>query len=162
MSKLTSTRESVTFACWPPEPVERLVRTINSAPGISTCSLTYNGSVIGVDDQGKFGASDAFALLGRPSNRDSRRKTMSTQDGASVTAWSGDCTIATDRPSAHDFAMLEELGFVRREAQAEANLAYEDWRCLPSGDGYAVYRAAQDRADAAQDDLALLTNLVAA
>ena len=69
---------------------------------------------------------------------------------------------ATDRPSAHDFAMLEELSFVRREAQAEATLAYEDWRCLPSGDGYCVYRAAQDRADAAQDDLARFSDRIAA
>jgi hypothetical protein len=64
--------------------------------------------------------------------------------------------------SAHDFALLEEFSFVRREAQAEANLAYEDWRCLRSGEAYAVYRAAQDRADAAQDDLARATELIAA
>ncbi len=55
---------------------------------------------------------------------------------------------------AYDYAILEELSFVRREAQAEADLAYEDWRLQPSRDAYAVYRAAQDRADAAQDDLA--------
>ncbi len=65
-------------------------------------------------------------------------------------------------PSAHDFAMREELDFVRREAQAEADLAYEDWRHLRSRDAYAVYRAAQDRADAAQDDLALATERLAA
>jgi hypothetical protein len=58
------------------------------------------------------------------------------------------------RPSTHDFAMLEELSFVRREAQAEATIAYEDWRLWPGGDSYTVYRAAQDRADAAQDELA--------
>jgi hypothetical protein len=58
------------------------------------------------------------------------------------------------RPSTHDFALLEELSFVRREAQAEATIAYEDWRLWPGGDSYAVYRAAQDRADAAQDELA--------
>jgi hypothetical protein len=62
----------------------------------------------------------------------------------------------------HDFAVLEELNFVRREAQAEANLAYEDWRSLRSRDAYAVYRAAQDRADAAQDDLAWVTERIAA
>jgi acyl-CoA reductase-like NAD-dependent aldehyde dehydrogenase len=87
---------------------------------------------------------------------------MSSQDGASAIAWSGDCTAATGRPSAHDFAMLEEISFVRREAQAEAELAYEDWRCLPSEGRYAVYRAAQDRADAAQDDLARLSDRIAA
>jgi acyl-CoA reductase-like NAD-dependent aldehyde dehydrogenase len=52
------------------------------------------------------------------------------------------------------YAVLEELRFVRREAQAEADLAYEDWRRIRSSETYAVYRAAQDRADAAQDDLA--------
>ncbi len=58
------------------------------------------------------------------------------------------------RPSVADYAVLEELSFVRREAQAEANLAYTDWRMLASRERYAVYRAAQDRADAAQDQLA--------
>lgn len=58
------------------------------------------------------------------------------------------------RPSVADYALLEELRYVRREAQAEANLAYEDWIARPGGEGYLVYRAAQDRADAAQDQLA--------
>jgi acyl-CoA reductase-like NAD-dependent aldehyde dehydrogenase len=65
--------------------------------------------------------------------------------------------FSVTRPSTHDFAMLEELSFVRREAQAEATVAYEEWRLWPSGESYAVYRAAQDRADAAQDDLARWT-----
>lgn len=59
-------------------------------------------------------------------------------------------------------AMLEELSFVRREAQAEANAAYEDWRDQPSRDRYAVYLAAQDRADTAQDQLAHWTHQLAA
>ena len=63
--------------------------------------------------------------------------------------------------STHAFAMLEELGFVRREAQAEADQAYADWKLLASGEAYAVYRAAQDRADAAQDDLAQLVDQLA-
>jgi hypothetical protein len=49
---------------------------------------------------------------------------------------------------------LYELDYARREAQAEADVAYSAWCALPNRDGYAVYRAAQDRADAAQDDLA--------
>ena len=65
-------------------------------------------------------------------------------------------------PSSHDFALFEELNFVRREAQAEADEAYADWRMLSSRDSYAVYRAAQDRADAAQDDLAALAAQLAA
>ena len=62
----------------------------------------------------------------------------------------------------HDYALFEELSFVRREAQAEADEAYEDWRALDTRDSYAVYRAAQDRADAAQDDLAALVSQLAA
>lgn len=50
--------------------------------------------------------------------------------------------------------MFHELQYVRREAQAEAELAYAAWSELAGRDGYAVYRAAQDRADAAQDQLA--------
>jgi hypothetical protein len=61
------------------------------------------------------------------------------------------------RPTTREYAMLEELSFVRREAQAEANAAYDDWRLEHSGETYTVYRAAQDRADAAQDELARWT-----
>lgn len=42
-------------------------------------------------------------------------------------------------------------------ANAEAWLALELWRGVPSRAGYAVYRAAADRADAAQDALAAAT-----
>jgi hypothetical protein len=38
-------------------------------------------------------------------------------------------------------------------ARAEANLAYDAWCALPGRDSYAVYRAAEDRADAAEDAL---------
>ena len=62
--------------------------------------------------------------------------------------------FSVTRPTTREYAMLEELSFVRREAQAEANVAYDDWRLVHSGETYAVYRAAQDRADAAQDELA--------
>lgn len=84
---------------------------------------------------------------------------MGTHDGLVVCGETG--AVERDRPSARDFAMLEELNFVRREAQAEADLAYLDWLRLRSRDTYAVYRAAQDRADAAQDDLALMAGLIA-
>jgi hypothetical protein len=66
------------------------------------------------------------------------------------------------RPSAREYALIEELSFVRREAQAEANVAYDEWRDQPSGERYAVYRAAQDRADAAQDELARCTREIRA
>jgi hypothetical protein len=38
-------------------------------------------------------------------------------------------------------------------ARAEANLAYAAWCATPGRMGYAVYRAAEDRADAAEDAL---------
>jgi hypothetical protein len=67
-----------------------------------------------------------------------------------------------NRSPAHEYAVLEELRFVRREAQAEADLAYEAWRLQRTIDAYSVYRAAQDRADAAQDDLADWVHRIAA
>jgi hypothetical protein len=62
--------------------------------------------------------------------------------------------LAVSSRMRHECALFEELTFVRREAQAEANLAYQAWRRSPCLEAYAVYRAAQDQADAAQDDLA--------
>lgn len=41
-------------------------------------------------------------------------------------------------------------------ARAEANLAYDGWSAAPGRETYAAYRAAEDRADAAQDALALV------
>jgi hypothetical protein len=64
---------------------------------------------------------------------------------------------AHQQRSSREYALLEEYGFVRREAQAEADLAYADWQAESCRDRYLVYRAAQDRADAAQDDLACFT-----
>ena len=49
--------------------------------------------------------------------------------------------------------MFEELSEAWRAAQLEATDAYELWSELPGRDAYAVYRAAQDRADEAQDAL---------
>jgi hypothetical protein len=40
-------------------------------------------------------------------------------------------------------------------ARAEANLAYEAWCETRGSDAFAVYRAAEDRADAAEQALAL-------
>jgi hypothetical protein len=68
--------------------------------------------------------------------------------------------LAISHPAALELELLEELSFVRRAAQAEANLAYSDWECRPSAERYVVYRAAQDRADAAQDELAHYTRRV--
>jgi acyl-CoA reductase-like NAD-dependent aldehyde dehydrogenase len=40
------------------------------------------------------------------------------------------------------------------DARDDAHEAYRAWRAAPHADTYAVYRAAQDREDAAQDTLA--------
>jgi hypothetical protein len=49
--------------------------------------------------------------------------------------------------------VLDELTFVWRAAQGEAANAYCHWRRVGDRTAYAIYRAAQDRADAAQDAL---------
>lgn len=41
-------------------------------------------------------------------------------------------------------------------SRAEANLAYDAWSATPGALAYGAYRAAEDRADAAQDALASL------
>ena len=53
-----------------------------------------------------------------------------------------------------------ELFAVWSAARAEANLAYAAWCELPGADSYAVYRAAEDRADAAEGALASITEHV--
>jgi hypothetical protein len=47
-----------------------------------------------------------------------------------------------------------ELIYAWRTAQEEALDAYDAWRFSPGRTEYLVYRAAQDRADAAQDVVA--------
>ena len=56
----------------------------------------------------------------------------------------------------------DELLAIWSVARAEANLAYEAWCELPGPDAYAVYRAAEDRADAAEQALVVAAPLVAA
>ena len=48
----------------------------------------------------------------------------------------------------------DELFTIWSAARAEANLAYQAWCDLPGADAYSVYRAAEDRADAAEQALA--------
>lgn len=48
----------------------------------------------------------------------------------------------------------DELFVLWSAARAEANLAYDAWCASPGGRGYAVYLAAEDRADAAEEALA--------
>jgi hypothetical protein len=57
-------------------------------------------------------------------------------------------------PEESAFWLLDELRFVRRDAQNEADVAYERWSASGGHEAYVAYRAAQDRADAAQDHLA--------
>jgi hypothetical protein len=57
----------------------------------------------------------------------------------------------------------DELFAIWSAARAEANLAYQAWCDVPGQVAYAVYRAAEDRADAAEQTLAGVgTPLVAA
>jgi hypothetical protein len=51
-------------------------------------------------------------------------------------------------------SVFECLWFAWDEAQLEADFAYAAWRRKHGAEAYVVYRAAQDRADAAQDALA--------
>jgi hypothetical protein len=51
----------------------------------------------------------------------------------------------------------EEAYVLWGAARAEANEAYDAWCEAPGADAYAVYRAAEDRADAAEAALANLT-----
>ena len=48
----------------------------------------------------------------------------------------------------------DQLYAIWAVARAEANLAYDVWAEFPGSETYANYRAAEDRADAAQDALA--------
>ena len=48
----------------------------------------------------------------------------------------------------------DELLLAWRSARAEANAALDHWRAVRTGEAFAAFRAADDRADAAQDALA--------
>ena len=56
----------------------------------------------------------------------------------------------------------DQLFTVWSAARAEANLAYAAWCAAPGIDAYVVYRAAEDRADAAEQALAARRGLLAA
>jgi hypothetical protein len=62
--------------------------------------------------------------------------------------------LATGSAGRTEHWIAAELHDVWLAAQAEADDAYWHWRDHPGAPAYAVYRAAQDRADAAQDRLA--------
>ena len=52
----------------------------------------------------------------------------------------------------------DELFVLWSAARAEANTAYDAWCARPGAEAYAVYRAAEDRADAAEERLALVAS----
>jgi hypothetical protein len=56
----------------------------------------------------------------------------------------------------------DELFAIWSVARAEANLAYEAWCDVPGAAAYAVFRAAEDRADAAEHALAAAPSLALA
>jgi hypothetical protein len=62
--------------------------------------------------------------------------------------------LATKAAGRAEHWIAVELHDVWRSAQAQADDAYWYWRDHPGAGPYAVYRAAQDRADAAQQHLA--------
>jgi hypothetical protein len=53
--------------------------------------------------------------------------------------------------------LRDECFVVWSAARAEANLAYDLWCEEPGVDAYVVYRAAEDRADAAETALAAVS-----
>lgn len=48
---------------------------------------------------------------------------------------------------------VDDVSLAWRQKQAHARLAYEHWCLFPGEEAYALYRAAQDQADSAQDAL---------
>ena len=66
--------------------------------------------------------------------------------------------FAQPEPAVRDHGELYAIWTV---ARAEANIAYDDWLANPGTESYVAYRAAEDRADAAQDALAATTRLAA-
>jgi len=62
--------------------------------------------------------------------------------------------VLADRVAVTEVREVAELETVWSAARAEANLAYDAWRATGGERAYATYRAAEDRADAAEDALA--------
>jgi hypothetical protein len=62
--------------------------------------------------------------------------------------------LVPEAPGRAEHWIAVELHDVWRAAQAEADDAYWHWRDHPGAAAYVTYRAAQDRADAAQEHLA--------
>jgi hypothetical protein len=54
----------------------------------------------------------------------------------------------------------DELFVLWSAARAEANIAYDSWCACPGAEAYVVYRAAEDRADAAETELAMVSGML--
>jgi hypothetical protein len=76
----------------------------------------------------------------------------SSRPGADPLLDPGELVLA--RPISADASVYDWMWYAWDEAQLEAERAYEAWSLDGTRDSYAVYRAAQDRADAGQDALA--------
>ena len=67
-------------------------------------------------------------------------------------------TLLDQVPDTREIVLRRALGWSAdhdawSDARDEAQDAYSRWRAAPTAESYAVYRAAQDREDAAQDTL---------
>jgi hypothetical protein len=69
--------------------------------------------------------------------------------------------VAAARTAASPVQAADEHFAEWSAARAEANLAYDDWCHAPGLEGLLVYRAAEDRADAAEMALAQQLRLAA-
>ena len=71
----------------------------------------------------------------------------------------GELVFACELPAGA--SMIQCLRMAWDEARSEARGTYEAWHHERGHDAYVIYRAAQDRADAAQDALACVVGLAA-
>jgi hypothetical protein len=71
----------------------------------------------------------------------------------------GELVFAGELPA--DASLVQCLQMAWDEARSEARGTYEAWHRESGHDAYVIYRAAQDRADAAQDALARFVCLAA-
>lgn len=74
--------------------------------------------------------------------------------GAAVMRDVGELVFSGEPPAGA--SIVDCLRVAWHEARSEAHCAYELWHAERGADAYIVYRAAQDRADAAQDAFAQL------
>ncbi len=73
------------------------------------------------------------------------------------------CAAAAGRVATEGMSPLQtrdERFVAWSAARAEANVAYDEWCTRPGAEAYLVYRAAEERADAAERDLILASRLL--